>query len=58
MTPRRPNFTCRLRADLARTAALVPALRRPADVLILPSALSHLQSFVNKVHTKAGPRRR
>lgn len=51
------NFTRRLRSDLARTAALTPALSRPAGVLILPPPLGELQSFVNKVHHKAGPRR-
>lgn len=51
------NFTRRLRADLARTASLAPALSRPAGVLILPPPLGAFQGFVNKVHRKAGTRR-
>lgn len=56
---KRPPFgyTRRLRPALERSGALATALSRPAGVLILPPALSGFQAWLNKVHTKAGPRR-
>lgn len=52
----RPNFTRRLRSQLATTAAAARPLARPAGVLVLPPELSGFQGFINKVHRKAGPR--
>ena len=54
----RPNFTTRLRSQLATTAAAARPLARPAGALVLPQELSGFQGFVNKVHHKAGPRRK
>ncbi len=54
----RPNFTSRLRARLATTAAAARPLAKPAGVLMLPPELSGFQAFINKVHRKAGPRRK
>jgi len=51
-----PNFTLRLRSQLATTAAQARPLAKPAGVLVLPPELSGFQAFVNKVHRKAGER--
>lgn len=58
MSTPRPSFTHRLRPELARTAELMPALSRPLGALVLPAGLRSFQAFANKVHAKAGPRRR
>lgn len=51
-----PNFTLRLRSQLATTAAQARPLAKPAGVLVLPPELSGFQPFVDKVHHRAGKR--